>query len=340
MLTGSPLAFGEGGMKERIKRVLNFKKPSRVIVTLAVALVVALSVGFSVDRAIGESSGDWIDYTYDDSAVGVQFSATIPESWTIIERKALLGDLTSEGSPDSCVAFNDSNGNEILGITAMLYSAFALDTENYSKEDFMTDSGSKGVKYYRFLDGHAAVYYFFDANGHNPDDLYYVTGYGPLYFAYIYTSEEEYLKNKADIDAVLDSLVIAGVAFDEPAQVDEPDHIIHETPYGDTALILMADDFIEYYIAWANSLGMTNRSILEESAYNDAIYLTERTIDMFRQERLNGINRPLIFNVAVAPQNDDCITVVVGTLLDDGINREMSVDYIREEDYPVKEIRN
>ncbi len=50
ILNGSPLAFGEGGMKERIKNVLNFKKPSRVIITLAIALVAMLSVGFALNR--------------------------------------------------------------------------------------------------------------------------------------------------------------------------------------------------------------------------------------------------------------------------------------------------
>ena len=51
ILNGSPLAFGEGGMKERIKRMLNFKKPSQVIVIAAVVLVAALSVGFAVNKA-------------------------------------------------------------------------------------------------------------------------------------------------------------------------------------------------------------------------------------------------------------------------------------------------
>ena len=51
ILNGSPLAFGEGGMKERIKRVLNFKKPSRIIVITAVALAAALSFGFAMNRA-------------------------------------------------------------------------------------------------------------------------------------------------------------------------------------------------------------------------------------------------------------------------------------------------
>ncbi len=53
IIGGSPLAFGEGGMKERIKNVLNFKKPSRVIITAAVVLVAVLSVGFAMDRTVG-----------------------------------------------------------------------------------------------------------------------------------------------------------------------------------------------------------------------------------------------------------------------------------------------
>jgi hypothetical protein len=39
------------GMKERIKRVLNFRKPSRIIAAAAMALVAVLSVGFVVNQA-------------------------------------------------------------------------------------------------------------------------------------------------------------------------------------------------------------------------------------------------------------------------------------------------
>lgn len=50
IIGSSPLAFGEGGVKGRIKNVLNFKKPSWVIIFVSAALVVVLSVGFAVDR--------------------------------------------------------------------------------------------------------------------------------------------------------------------------------------------------------------------------------------------------------------------------------------------------
>jgi beta-lactamase regulating signal transducer with metallopeptidase domain len=50
LLYGYPLAFGEGRMKQRIKNVLNFKRPPRMITSTAVALVAVLSVGFAVNR--------------------------------------------------------------------------------------------------------------------------------------------------------------------------------------------------------------------------------------------------------------------------------------------------
>ncbi|WP_097014500.1 M56 family metallopeptidase [Anaerocolumna aminovalerica] len=49
-ISGSPLAFGEGGVKERIKNILNFKKTSRVVIAAAVVLAVVVSVGFAVNK--------------------------------------------------------------------------------------------------------------------------------------------------------------------------------------------------------------------------------------------------------------------------------------------------
>ncbi|MCL2058262.1 MAG: hypothetical protein FWH01_04270 [Oscillospiraceae bacterium] len=52
IIGGSPLAFGEGGIKERVKNVLNFKKTSRVIIVAAIALVAVLSVGFAMNKIV------------------------------------------------------------------------------------------------------------------------------------------------------------------------------------------------------------------------------------------------------------------------------------------------
>lgn len=50
LINGSPLAFGEGNIKERIKNVLNFKKPAAWVIAVSVLLVAALSVGFATNR--------------------------------------------------------------------------------------------------------------------------------------------------------------------------------------------------------------------------------------------------------------------------------------------------
>jgi len=50
IIGGSPLAFGESGVKQRIKNVLNFRKPSRVIILAAVILASVLSVGLALNR--------------------------------------------------------------------------------------------------------------------------------------------------------------------------------------------------------------------------------------------------------------------------------------------------
>jgi len=49
-ISGSPLSFGEGGMKERIKNVLKFKKPSRVMIIASLILVAVLGVSLAANR--------------------------------------------------------------------------------------------------------------------------------------------------------------------------------------------------------------------------------------------------------------------------------------------------
>ncbi|MCL2391119.1 MAG: M56 family metallopeptidase [Oscillospiraceae bacterium] len=49
IIGGSPLAFSEGGLKNRIKNVLNFKKTSKIVVSVAITLAIALSVGLLLD---------------------------------------------------------------------------------------------------------------------------------------------------------------------------------------------------------------------------------------------------------------------------------------------------
>ena len=67
MISACPLAFGEVGVKERIKSVLNYKKPAFRVVAVSVLLVIAMAVGFltsptSTDKGIyGASFQKFVD---------------------------------------------------------------------------------------------------------------------------------------------------------------------------------------------------------------------------------------------------------------------------------------
>lgn len=54
LINGSPLAFGEGNIKGRIKNVMNFKKPEAWVIAVSVVLVATLTVGFAVNQADGK----------------------------------------------------------------------------------------------------------------------------------------------------------------------------------------------------------------------------------------------------------------------------------------------
>ena len=50
---GSPLAFSEVDVKERIKNVLRWKKPKRLVWIVSIVLLIAVSVGFGMNRWMG-----------------------------------------------------------------------------------------------------------------------------------------------------------------------------------------------------------------------------------------------------------------------------------------------
>ena len=73
IVNSSPLAFGEGGIKERVKRVMNFKKSSRLVVTLAITLASVLSVGLAMNQTAHLASG------YYASSYAIQINNVAPD---------------------------------------------------------------------------------------------------------------------------------------------------------------------------------------------------------------------------------------------------------------------
>jgi len=64
IIGAGPLAFGDGGIKVRVKNVLNFRKSSKVFMTFVLILVVVLSIGLAMNRGSGRET-EVIDITSD-----------------------------------------------------------------------------------------------------------------------------------------------------------------------------------------------------------------------------------------------------------------------------------
>jgi len=72
-VSGSPLAFGEGGVKERVKNILSFRKTSRIITISAALLAVVFSMGFAVDRVTGADMAAQPDVRAGITSTGARF---------------------------------------------------------------------------------------------------------------------------------------------------------------------------------------------------------------------------------------------------------------------------
>ena len=77
MISACPLAFGEVGVKERIKSVLNYKKPAFWVVIVSIVLVIAMAVGFLTSPFLEKDTP--IDMPIDKSEYSEEFKDFVDE---------------------------------------------------------------------------------------------------------------------------------------------------------------------------------------------------------------------------------------------------------------------
>jgi len=65
LINGSPIAFGEGNVKVRIKNILNFKKPTAWVMIVSIIFVIVLIIGFTSNRPSADVllDGEVYDFT-------------------------------------------------------------------------------------------------------------------------------------------------------------------------------------------------------------------------------------------------------------------------------------
>jgi beta-lactamase regulating signal transducer with metallopeptidase domain len=105
----SPLAFAEGGLKERVKNVLNFKKKSKYIAVLAGVLAVLLSFGLLASRA---SNGEPEVFGYGSGSGLSASEAAVPAA-------RLMTAMTVEAFEEYTKRLNDLVDEEVLIIPEM-----------------------------------------------------------------------------------------------------------------------------------------------------------------------------------------------------------------------------
>ncbi len=126
ILNGSPLAFGEGNVKGRIKNVLNYKKPAFWIIAVAVLSVITLSIGL----------------------------VTNPESDMLTQNQA---EEIARGVYPSAISITAGNEQKIHG-TFKCYTFEVQLPENNTKEILAIAKKTGGVFTYNQNDGRWDVY--------------------------------------------------------------------------------------------------------------------------------------------------------------------------------------
>ncbi len=106
-INGSPLAFGEGNIKERIRNAMGFKKPAMWVSIASLLLVAALSIGLAANQVKSDPSSGWKSYQFPAllyDRVTLQTEANVyPPSFEAIQ--AVLTNEQMESSINCGLAF-------------------------------------------------------------------------------------------------------------------------------------------------------------------------------------------------------------------------------------------
>lgn len=133
-ITACPLAFGEAGVKQRVKGILNYKKPAFWIILIAVVVCVVIAVCLLTDpRSDADNAAiKWFDRSHD----GDEDDWSLPQQITIdaypdtvfecnyVTVQAVTAQASAEllhGMPIDSVYFSDLNGDGAPEICATVF---------------------------------------------------------------------------------------------------------------------------------------------------------------------------------------------------------------------------
>lgn len=131
IIAGTPLAFGEGDPKGRIKNLASWKKPA---VCISVAAVIVVVLVIAVCGTNGKKESSWVKLAAADQGVGVEFTYNLPEpvrSWAIYEDIYEEGVLISS-SPRLMDDFQEDGGSSARRETMCLTFTPVYEEEGFA----------------------------------------------------------------------------------------------------------------------------------------------------------------------------------------------------------------
>lgn len=158
MITACPVAFGEDGVKGRIKSVLNYKKPAFWIILVAILASIAAAVCFLTDPAQEKPGGkeDLFGGVFETGVCNYSYVLTADKE---TETNQLVFRIDPEGN-----VYQDYGGGENEYIGMLQPSDFALDALN----DHLYKQGGSPI----YFDGTSACWELLDADGNRTHIFY------------------------------------------------------------------------------------------------------------------------------------------------------------------------
>ncbi|WP_460323578.1 M56 family metallopeptidase [Paenibacillus sp. YSY-4.3] len=117
ILNGSPLAFGEGNVKGRIKNVLNYRKPRFWVLAFSIAIMTAVAIGLIANPKIKGIGTDELEQITDSKNIptGEEVNFELPEKSAVEilrdlanQQFTIKGNQISDDDQETVVAFGEA----------------------------------------------------------------------------------------------------------------------------------------------------------------------------------------------------------------------------------------
>ena len=161
-IAACPLAFGEVSVKERVKSVLNYKKPAFWIVVVAVIACIAIAVCFLTNpkgndsREISELLAPGSEWKYE---LSEDADFAVAASFCVQDDASIIGAITKNGeTTEFCMMYRVKGAAGWADFYGCTPEEVA---ESNSEEDLLFSAGFKvenGKLVFRMADGHGLTY--------------------------------------------------------------------------------------------------------------------------------------------------------------------------------------